>query len=189
MNEEILKFANRSEFRKWLYENKNADEGYWLLFRKKGEPKIITAAEALEEALCFGWIDGQMKSIGDIEYLKYFSKRRKKSKWSEKNKGLVGELRKQGLMTEFGEEAVNIAKQNGMWDMPKPAPVSQTQINEFKETIKPYAKAYENFFKMSPSEQKKYTGFYFDAKTDNGKSRRLEKIITMLNEGKKLMEK
>lgn len=84
-----------------------------LLFGKAGGPKTIKAAEALEEALCFGWIDGQMKSIDDKTYKKYFSMRRDKSKWSEKNKALVKTLEERGLMTDFGRKKIEEAKKNG----------------------------------------------------------------------------
>lgn len=101
---DIMEFANREEFRKWLYEHCLSNAGIWLLFGKAGGPKTITAGEALEEALCFGWIDGQMQSIDDKTYKKYFSMRREKSKWSEKNKTLVKSLEERGLMTDFGRK-------------------------------------------------------------------------------------
>ena len=72
----------------------------WLVFGKGGGPATLRANEALEEALCFGWIDGQMKSLDETRYKKYFARRTSKSKWSEKNKQLVAELEKQGLMTD-----------------------------------------------------------------------------------------
>ena len=101
---DILEFANREEFRKWLNDNCLSSEGVWLLFGKAQGPKTIKAGEALEEALCFGWIDGQMQSIDDKTYKKYFSQRRENSKWSEKNKGLVKNLEERGIMTDFGRK-------------------------------------------------------------------------------------
>ena len=89
---EILKFSNREGFRNWLSDHCVSSEGVWLLFGKAGGPKTIKAGEALEEALCFGWIDGQMKRIDETSYKKYFSSRRKNSKWSEKNKVLAEKL-------------------------------------------------------------------------------------------------
>ena len=99
---DIMEFANREAFRKWLSEHCQSNDGIWLLFGKSGGPKTIKAGEALEEALCFGWIDGQMQSIDDKTYKKYFSMRREKSKWSEKNKALTKSLEERGLMTDFG---------------------------------------------------------------------------------------
>ena len=92
---ELLKFTNREEFREWLCENCLSNDGIWLLFGKAGGPKTVKAGEALEEALCFGWIDGQMEKIDDKTYKKYFSLRRDNSKWSEKNKALVKSLEEQ----------------------------------------------------------------------------------------------
>lgn len=66
--EEVLAFSDREQFRNWLNDNCKSNGGVWLLFGKSGGPKTLTAAEALEEALCFGWIDGQMKSIDDKSY-------------------------------------------------------------------------------------------------------------------------
>lgn len=130
---EILQFSNRAEFRNWLMENHDSDQGVWLVFGKKGGPKTIKAGEALEEALCFGWIDGQMNQIDSEKYIKYFKRRQKKSRWSEKNKNIVRNLRTKGLMTEFGEKAVEEAKQNGMWNLPKPVPISPDQVDAFEK--------------------------------------------------------
>ena len=107
---EILEFTNRGDFRKWLSENCQSDAGVWLLFGKAGGPKTIKAKEALEEALCFGWIDGQMQSLDDKTYKKYFSQRRENSKWSEKNKGIVKQLEQQGIMTDYGRSKIEEAK-------------------------------------------------------------------------------
>ena len=123
-----MKFADREAFRKWLSENCQSDAGIWLLFGKAGGPKTIKAGEALEEALCFGWIDGQMQSIDDKTYKKYFSMRREKSKWSEKNKALAQKLEEQGLMTEFGRKKIEEAKKNGQWNAKNSMAVTEEQI-------------------------------------------------------------
>ena len=81
MNEH-LQFTSRNEFRNWLTANGASSDGVWLLFGKSDGPKTLKANEALEEALCFGWIDGQMKSLDNKSYAKYFSRRRQNSKWS-----------------------------------------------------------------------------------------------------------
>ena len=117
--ERNIRFTNRGDFRKWLSENCQSDAGVWLLFGKAGGPKTIKAKEALEEALCFGWIDGQMQSLDDKTYKKYFSQRRENSKWSEKNKGIVKQLEQQGIMTDYGRSKIEEAKKNGQWDAPK----------------------------------------------------------------------
>ena len=107
---DIMRLADRAEFRKWLSDHCLSNDGVWPLFGKAGGPKTIKSGEALEEALCFGWIDGQMKSIDDKTYKKYFSMSREKSKWSEKNKALAGSLEERGLMTDFGRKKIEETK-------------------------------------------------------------------------------
>ena len=133
---DTLTFSNRTELRKWLTENCLSTDGVWLLFGKHGNPKTLKADEALEEALCFGWIDGQMQSIDSNTYKKYFSLRRANSKWSEKNKALVKVLEERGLMTDHGRSKIEEAKQNGQWNAPKPTAVTEEQITELAEILK-----------------------------------------------------
>lgn len=121
---EYLQFSLREEFISWLSDNCRTSGGVRLLFGKPGGQKTIKAGEALEEALCFGWIDGQMQSIDDKSYIKYFSERRKSSKWSEKNKSLVQKLEAQGIMTDYGRAKIAEAKKNGRWDTPKPPEIT-----------------------------------------------------------------
>lgn len=184
---EILIFANREEFRNWLSVNCNSTDGVWLLFGKSGEPKMLKAEEALEEALCFGWIDGQMQSIDDKTYKKYFSLRRKNSKWSEKNKALVKVLEERGIMTDFGRAKIEEAKHNGQWDAPKPATITEEQINNLAEILKEYEPAYSNFQAMSLSVKKTYVKAYLDAKTDAGREKRIAWMVDRLNKNLKPM--
>ena len=184
---DIMEFAGREEFRKWLNDNCLTSAGVWLLFGKAGGPKTIKAAEALEEALCFGWIDGQMQSIDDQTYMKYFSRRREKSKWSEKNKELVQSLEKRGLMTDYGREKIEEAKKNGQWDAPKPQEITEDQIAQVLEILKAYEPAFTNFQAMSPSVKKTYTRAYFDAKTDAGREKRIAWMVDRLNKNLKPM--
>lgn len=184
---DILKFADRKEFREWLLEHCLSKEGVWLLFGKAGGPRTLKAQEALEEALCFGWIDGQMQSIDDKTYKKYFSMRRDKSKWSEKNKALVEELEERGIMTEFGRKKIEEAKQNGQWDAPKPEAVTQEQIDQVLALLQEYEPAFTNFQAMSMSVKKTYTRAYFDAKTDAGRKKRIAWMADRLNKNLKPM--
>jgi len=178
--EQVL-FETRTDFRNWLAQNCTTNSGIWLVFSKHPSLKTIRAREALEEALCFGWIDGRMQSIDETKYLKYFSLRRKGSKWSDKNKNLIKELEDKGLMTDFGRLKVEEAKKNEMWDAPKPEPISEEQVQMLIELLKDKEPAFTNFKSMSPSIRKNYTGLYFEAKSDDTKKKRLEKIIGRLN--------
>lgn len=186
MNNTLI-FSDRAQFRNWLTANCLSTDGVWLLFGKHGNPKTIKADEALEEALCFGWIDGQMQSIDDNTYKKYFSMRRANSKWSEKNKALVKELEKRGIMTDFGRKKIEEAKANGQWDAPKPMGITEEQIAHLSALLEEYEPAYTNFLAMSPSVKKTYTRAYFDAKTDAGRKKRIAWMVDRLNRNLKPM--
>lgn len=184
---EDLRFAERSEFRKWLQGNAFSDDGVWLVFGKAGGPKTLKASEALEEALCFGWIDGQMQKIDDVSYRKYFSQRRPNSKWSEKNKKLVADLEKSGRMTEHGRAKIEEAKANSQWDAPKSPGITEEDIERIAQVLEPYETAHANFLGMPPSVRKTYTRAYLDAKTDAGREKRLAWMVDRLNQNLKPM--
>ena len=185
--ENLLTFTNREEFRRWLQEHCLAEEGVWLLFGKAGGPKTIKAGEALEEALCFGWIDGQMQSIDAGQYKKYFSMRRERSKWSEKNKALVRSLEEQGLMTDYGRAKIEEAKRNGQWDAPRPAAVAEEQIAALSALLEGHEPAWSNFQAMSLSVKKTYVRAYLDAKTEAGREKRVAWMVDRLNRNLKPM--
>jgi uncharacterized protein YdeI (YjbR/CyaY-like superfamily) len=182
-----LLFASRDEFRKWLYNNCLSSGGVWLLFGKPGGPKTIKANEALEEALCFGWIDGQMRRIDEQTYIKYFSVRRKNSKWSAKNKALVETLEKQGSMTDYGRAKIKEAQQNGQWNTTDRQTGTDEQIAILSDLLREHELAWMNFQAMFLSVKKTYTRAYFDAKTDLGRDKRLAWIIDRLNRNLKPM--
>ena len=184
---DIMEFADREEFRKWLNEHCLSADGIWLLFGKAGGPKTIKAGEALEEALCFGWIDGQMQRIDDKTYKKYFSMRREKSKWSEKNKALTQKLEERGLMTDFGRKKIEEAKRNGQWYAPKPMEITEEQIASLSTLLEAYEPAFTNFQAMSLSVKKTYARAYFDAKTDAGRERRIAWMVDRLDKNLKPM--
>lgn len=180
---DILQFPSREEFRSWLSENCLSTDGVWLLFGKSGGPKTLKAGEALEEALCFGWIDGQMQSIDEKSYKKYFSLRRGKSRWSEKNKALVQKLEERGLMTDLGREKIAEAKENGRWDAPDPMKVvGEEQAARLLALLEGREPACTNFRAMPPSVQKTYARAYFDAKTEAGREKRLAWLVDRLDQ-------
>lgn len=178
---DILTFASREEFRRWLMEHCLSKDGVWLLFGKAGGSRTVKAGEALEEALCFGWIDGQMQSIDEKSYKKYFAPRREKSKWSAKNKALVQSLEERGLMTDFGRRKVEEARKNGQWDAPDPMAVTEEQIAQVSALLEGREPAWTNFQAMPLSVKKTYTRAWFDAKTDAGREKRLAWLVDRLN--------
>jgi uncharacterized protein YdeI (YjbR/CyaY-like superfamily) len=185
--EEQILFSDREEFRKWLFKNHGAKKGIWLVFGKTDTLKTIKADEALEEALCFGWIDGQIKNISEEKYVKKFTPRRKGSKWSERNKNLVIRLIENGKVTEYGMMAIEEAQESGTWDLPKREPVSDSQIEILTNALNGTEPALSNFLKMPLSVRRTYTGFYLDTKKEETRINRIKNIITRLNENKRPM--
>ncbi|TVR53198.1 MAG: hypothetical protein EA426_18105 [Spirochaetaceae bacterium] len=143
--------------------------------------------EALEEALCFGWIDGRLESLGAEQYLKRFTPRRKRSVWSERNRKLARRLIEEGRMTEAGKAAIAQAQKLGTWDTPKPAPITDVEIDVLAEALSGSEKALTNFLNMSASVKRTYTAFYLSAKGEDTRKRRLDGIIERLKENKKPM--
>jgi uncharacterized protein YdeI (YjbR/CyaY-like superfamily) len=108
----------RKEWRDWLQENNQTEKSVWLiLYHKKSKVESINLVEAIEEALCFGWIDSLCKKR-DVEsfYLTFTPRNPKKSKWSQPNRDRAQRMIEQGLMTEHGQKLIDIAKENGKWE-------------------------------------------------------------------------
>lgn len=184
---EPLVFADRAEFRAWLDEFGETSAGVWLLFGKKGGPVTLKASEALEEALCFGWIDGQMQSIDAAVYRNYFARRTPQSAWSDKNKALAERLEAQGLMTERGRERIAAAKRDGRWDARKAPGITEEQLAELVGLLEGHEPACSNFKAMSPSVRTTYAKAYFGAKTDAGRASRLAWMLDRLERNLKPM--
>ena len=185
--EDLLLFESRAEFRKWLEKNASSHPGVWLVFSKNKKLVTVTAPEALEEALCFGWIDGLMTSLDETRYKKYFAKRRKDSVWSDKNKLITKELISKGIMTQAGLDAIETAKKNGQWDKVRDRTISDAQMKEFEGKVRPSKAAFDNYSNMPKSTREQFCGFYFEAKREETREKRLEKIIGLLLENRKLM--
>ena len=107
---------NRKAWRQWLQKNHAKVPGVWLVYYKKGSGKSrVSYDDAVEEALCFGWIDSIMKPIDEDKYMQKFTPRKIKSVWSALNKRRIEKLAEQKLIMPAGKEAIEIAKQNGSW--------------------------------------------------------------------------
>jgi uncharacterized protein YdeI (YjbR/CyaY-like superfamily) len=182
-NASIYSFDNRNDFRKWLETNHSNSEGIWLMFNKGS--RTFSAHDALEEAICFGWIDGLMKSINEKTYKKYFSKRKDKNKWSDKNKKIHKKLQEIGLMTQAGIEAYKVIDEihtsNNRDDL------NNRNIKSLKDAFLNNDEIVKLFEEKSPSRQKQLAGFYCDAKTEETRKKRLVKIIEALKSGNKGM--
>jgi len=180
-------FMSCDEFRTWLSQNCMTSKGIWLLFGKAGGLKTINPKEALEEALCFGWIDSQIKRVDDNAYIKYFSPRRKGGEWSEKNKAMADELEKLGRMTDYGRIRVEDAKQTGTFKPKDRLPVTQEQIDSLTFELQSFEPAFKNFLAMAPSVKRTYTALRNEGKSEETRRRMFQKIVDRLNNNLKPM--
>lgn len=182
----ILQFGNREAFREWLKMNYSQQDGIWIQFSKvENASNRLKPMEALEEALCFGWVDSKIKKIDEEKYVKYFSKRSEKSKWSNLNKRIVEKLIKERKMEKPGVMIIENAKKNGYWGIGYKKKDSKEYIERFKDIIKGHNVLCAEYDKLAPSRQKEYAGFYFDAKQEDTRKRRLEKIEKAIMEKSK----
>ncbi|WP_319477068.1 YdeI/OmpD-associated family protein [Marispirochaeta aestuarii] len=183
-----LRFHSRDEFREWLKINCIQSESVWLIFEKGKYSTTLSAQDALEEALCFGWIDGQLGKRNDSDdtaYIKKFSPRRKKSKWSERNKKLTEKLIHSGLMTEYGLKAIENAKRDGTWDSPRTKDNSTETILLLESALAEVPEILDKFKYYPPSGRKTLSYYYADAQKEETKKKRLNLIIEAIKCDKK----
>ena len=182
---QILQFESSAAFRRWLSENHAASDGFWLRFFKKGsKSKSLTHAEALDQALCHGWIDGQAKSFDEQSWLQKFTPRRPQSGWSKINTQHVERLVKAGSMNPAGLAAVEAAKADGRWqaayDSPRNARPPEDLLSALEKNKK--AKAFFNGL----SRVNVYSILYRlqTAKKPATREKRMKLILDMLTQGK-----
>jgi uncharacterized protein YdeI (YjbR/CyaY-like superfamily) len=182
----IIAFANATEFRTWLTQNHAEHPGIWLKFAKKasGIP-TVTYAEALDEALCLGWIDGQVKSIDATYYLQKFTRRGKRSIWSKINVGHVARLEKEGRMKPSGCAAVNAAKADGRWEAAYHSPSNAEMPEDFLSALskEPQAKAF--FETLNKSQRYSFFFRITTAKKPETRTKRIADFVAMLLRGEK----
>jgi uncharacterized protein YdeI (YjbR/CyaY-like superfamily) len=182
-----LYVSNRKEWQSWLKKNHSKTKEIWLVYFKKntGKPSI-NYADSVEEALCFGWIDGLKKSIDEQKYAYRFTPRKSGSKWSPLNIKLAKKMIEEGKMTQAGLMAFNqmIAYDE---DILKARDAKEIPLtSEIEKALKANKKAWENFNNLAPSYRKQYVGWLRSAKKQETMERRIEEAIKLLMENKKL---
>src|SRR5262245_8407478 len=131
-----LSFKSPREFRSWLERNHASSPGLWLrIFKKDSGQKAITYAEALDQALCYGWIDGQKQPYDELYWLQKFTPRRAKSGWTKRNTQHVERLVRAGRMARAGLEAVAAAKADGRWQTAYDSPRNAAPPEDFLRTL------------------------------------------------------
>lgn len=174
---ETVYASDRKAWREWLEKNHLTSSGIWLVYYKvKSEKASIRYAEAVKEALCFGWIDSKIKSLDKDSYKQIFTPRKAKSVWSKLNKQYIEELIQQGLMTEVGLKKIETAKQDGAW----------TALDEIEALIVPMDLrqaleaneiASQNFEVFSNSLKKNILSWISSAKRPETRLKRIKKTI------------
>jgi uncharacterized protein YdeI (YjbR/CyaY-like superfamily) len=186
MNQLYIK--TRSEWRKWLRKNHDKVNELWLIFYKKetGKPSI-DYEEAVEEALCYGWIDSLVKKIDAEKYARKFTPRKKKSMWSEINKKRVRKVIQEDRMTKYGLVKIEVAKKNGSWDkQTKNAEISYETPKDFIVALDKNKKAKSNFDRISSSQKKRFYMWINIAKKEETRERRIKESIELLGKNKEL---
>ena len=182
---QTLHFKTSADFRHWLEKNYTESGGIWLrIFKKDSHEKSLTYAEALDQALCYGWIDGQKKPFDTLSWLQKFTPRRPKSGWSKINTQHVERLIKAGTMTPAGMEAVEAAKADGRWETAYGSSRSATPPEDFLKELSKNKKA-EAFFKTL-NKANVYSIVYRleTAKKPETREKRMKTILAMLEQGK-----
>jgi uncharacterized protein YdeI (YjbR/CyaY-like superfamily) len=182
-----LYISNRKEWRRWLKENHSIAKEVWLIYYKKHTSKLrIPYDDAVEEALCFGWIDSTVKRIDDEKYCQKFTPRNLKSIWSEHNKKRVTKMIKQGKMTKHGMEKVKAAKKNGEWYKTAEAVKEFRMPAELSKLLSANNKASDFFNELSPSNKKLYIGWIASAKKVETRKKRAGEALNLLKKKQKL---
>jgi len=181
-----LKVVNREQWHKWLTRNHATVREVWLQFFKAhtGKPRL-KYEDAVEEALCFGWIDSLVKRIDDESYAQKFTPRRAGSAWSEPNLKRLEKLVKEGRMTEAGMAAAKDARA-GQAKKPPSSEAPGTLSPVLEQKFKANGAAWRSFERTSPSYQKMAITWIMSAKQEETRLRRLEELIRMSALGKRI---
>ena len=180
---EELYFENDKKWRQWLHKNHGQQDGVYLIFYKVDhEMPSMRWEEAVRVALCYGWIDSTVKSLGDGKRRQYFCPRKPKSVWSKVNKDHLKELEAANLIHESGYTAINIAKENGSW----------TELDDVENGVVPAdlqkafsrnKKAWTNYQGFTKGQQKSYLYWLNQAKRGETRQKRITEIISLCKQG------
>lgn len=171
---------NRDEWRRWLEKNySNSSEIYLVFYKLSTKKPTVTYEEAVEEALCFGWIDGIRKGLDEETYMNRFTPRKPKSMWSVVNRERVAKLLAEGKMTEAGLKLVEIAKQNGQWDAAYHLKAKQEIPKDLDDALEANEAALIFFRSLSNTNQFVYIRQLEKIKSPVLRAERLQRIIAL----------
>ena len=178
-NVQTFHAKSRKEWRKWLEKNHSTEKSVWLvIYKKESEIPSVYYPEAVDEALCFGWIDSKPNKRDEDSYYQFFAKRNPKSNWSKVNKEKIAKLIEKGLMQSAGLEMIEIAKENGTW----------TALDEVENLIIPddlqelfsdNKTAFENWERFPPSSKRGILEWILNTKKPETRQKRIEETVSL----------
>ena len=184
---QVLSFASSKEWRKWLAAHHAKSNGIWLRFFKKdsGE-KTVVYAEALDEALCYGWIDGQADKYDAKSYIHKFTPRRPRSIWSKRNTEKAERLIQEGKMKKAGMQQVELAKADGRWQRAYDSPKNMKMPEDFLQQLSKNKRAKAFFDGLNKTNLFAIAWRLHTAKKPETRDKRLKEVLAMMREGKKI---
>ena len=181
----IITPTNRATLRKWFEDNHTSSESVWLIIKKKNSKiRGISLNDAVEEALCFGWIDSRLNILDDKRYKLLFSPRKSKSIWSKTNKLKVERLIHQGLMTEAGFEKIDAAKKDGSWDTLDSIEDLMIPV-DLQKALDDNPIARKNFVRFSDSLKKRILYWIQSAKQAQTRLKRIRQTVAIAEKNDK----
>ena len=187
----IKAFRTAAAFERWLAKNHARETELWLRIYKKGSGvPTVTAAEALDVALCWGWIDGIRKGLDEQSFLQRYTPRRPKSIWSQVNREHVARLTAAGRMTEHGQRQVDAAKADGRWDAayaPIRSASAETVPEDLRAAIEASPKARKTFATLNRVNLFALAFRTNAMKTPAGRARKIAALVEMLERGERIV--
>lgn len=178
---EVISFASSREWERWLSKNGSRAEGIWLRFYKKGSGfPSVTYTEALDAALCYGWIDGQVKSCDARSWLRKFTPRRAKSPWSKRNIEHVRRLMKAGRMKPAGLKEAEAAQKDGRWEQAYDPGSTMEIPSDFLDRLSRNKKAQAFFDTLNRANTYAIGWRLQTAKRPETREKRMKEILAML---------
>jgi uncharacterized protein YdeI (YjbR/CyaY-like superfamily) len=183
----VVAVDTQKAWSQWLRRNHTSTDGVWLrFFRKDSGRQNLTYEQALEEALCYGWIDGQAKPNDDISWLQKFTPRRPRSVWSKRNRDRVARLITEGLMKPAGLKVIQAAKEDGRWDKAYDSPAQMKVPSDFLAALKKDPEAYRFYKTLNKANTYAIAWRLQTAKKPETRARRMTSLLAMLARGEKL---
>lgn len=182
---EPLCFADAAAWRTWLDANEDVSDGVWLLLAKKGTvtPTSLSYAQALDEALCSGWIDGQRKSHDEVTFRQRYTPRRPRSIWSQRNVEHVARLIDEGRMRERGHAEIEKAQADGRWERAYAGQAAAEVPADLAAALQARPGARERFDSLTSAERYSILHPLMIATSDAGRQRRIERTVDDLTRG------